>query len=66
MVVILSKQSHLWLIQVFQNGFNEKPTLKYFLKQYELNEGMLTITDPKINLVKSFPTSICTIDEVKE
>jgi hypothetical protein len=66
MVIKIAKENHLWLIQVFQNGFQEKPTLKYRLKEYDVNEGLLNIIDPRINLTKSFPTSICTIDEVKE
>lgn len=66
MVQKIAKENHVWLIQVFQRGMDEKPTLTYRLKQYELSEGMVTVVDPKINLRKSFPTSIVTADEVFE
>jgi len=60
-----SKENHVWLIQIFQQGMYNSPTLIYRLNQYESSEGMITIMDPKINLRKSFPTSIITIDEIE-
>lgn len=69
MVKFKTKENYIFFIQVFQKGFDTSPTLKYYLKEYELTEGMLTIIDPKINLAKSFPSTICTVDtlpEVKE
>jgi hypothetical protein len=64
MVLKQAREGNLCLIQVFQKGFDTSPTLKYLLIQYELSEGMLTVIDPKTNLPKSFPSAICTVDEV--
>jgi len=64
MVERTAKENHVWLIQIFQNGMSERPTLKYNLNLFELSEGMIHVVDPKTNLTKSFPTNICTIDEV--
>jgi hypothetical protein len=57
-----------FLIQVFPNGLGTTPRLEYRLKKEEftINEGMVNIQDPKTNLLKRFPTSICIIDEVME
>jgi hypothetical protein len=66
MTTRIAQENHYWLIQIFQKGMDTQPTLKYQLQTYELSEGMIHVLDPKTNLTKSFPTNICTIDEVKE
>ena len=52
-----------YLIQVLTLDEN---ILKYKVNEYTLEEGMVKFIDPKNGLIKSFPTSRTTIDEVKE
>lgn len=66
MTKICARENHLWLIQVFEKGFNELPTRKYKLQCYTAENSMIHVIDPKLNLTKSFPSTICTIDEIKE
>ena len=57
-----------YFIQVFPNGLGTEPRLTWVLpkSEYSISEGMVHIQDPRTNLTKSFPTSICMIDEVKQ
>jgi hypothetical protein len=52
-----------YLIQVLTLDEN---ILKYKVNEYTLEEGMVKFIDPKNGLIKSFPTSRTTIDEVEE
>lgn len=52
-----------YLIQVLTL---DQTILKYKVTNYEIKNGMVIFTDPKTGLLKNFPTSRTTIDQVVE
>jgi hypothetical protein len=62
----IAKENCIYLIQIFQKGFDRPPTLKYRLKEYNTHNSMIYVVDPATNLDKCFPSGICTVDEVLE